>query len=350
MFARLVGISLGLIFGVFANAAHAEYVYWSGSGFGSGIVRRADYSGANEEEVLRTPSVGGGGLALDSGYLFVASINNSQPSIVKAQIDGTEPTPILTGFPSIYGISVDPVNDRLYFHDNSQKRFMSLAEDGSDLQPSIVTGSFGAVESIAVDSVHRMLYWTQIGSLWRAPLDGGAIEQIAVPDEALELIVRSVAIDPIADQVYWTEWHSDDTHEPVAAGRLRRANLDGSDAHTILHALDPRVETEGVYIGAFNPSYLAIDPLAKLLFVYNEAGGRIVKANLDGSNADLQFINNARVDSLAGIAVLPAVPEPSSAALALTAITALLALRLRRSGCSARTFPTTSGRSRHNQE
>jgi hypothetical protein len=333
---------------MFVHAAQAEQVYWTGNDFsGHLIIQRADYNGANMEEAFRTAG-GGGGMALDAdaGYLFLANQSSLQPSILRTRMDGTEPTPILTEFPFIHGIGFDPIDDRLYFHDNSQKRFIALSEDGSDLQPSIVTGRSGSVESIAVDSDHRMLYWTQSGSLWRAPLDGGAVERLVSPNAALEVEVHSVALDPIARQLYWTEWHPDVFPE-LYGGRLRRANLDGSDAHTILHGLDPQVETEGIALARFNPSYFAIDPTAKLMFVNNEAHGAMLRANLDGAHVNYSF-TNIHV-GISGMATLPAVPEPSSAALALTAMTALLALRLRHRGGGARTLPTTSGRARHDQ-
>jgi hypothetical protein len=325
MFPRTIRLLLAFVaaYVLIASAADAQYLYWSGfdvrNGVGNAVVHRADYSGM-EEEILVTPG-SGAGIALDpeSDFLFVSAQSASSPSIVRSRSNGTEVTPLVSGYVRVDGLGVDPVNERLYFHDDPQQRFVSLNNDGFDVQLSVVTGSSIPVQSLAVDGVNRMMYWSQSESLWRAPLDGGPKELLAGPNTTLGLVVHSVALDVSRGHVYWTEWHPDDRPE-FFGGRIRRANLDGSEAHTVIHSL--LQETEGLPVPYLHPTYLVIDPAANLLFAYNESLATIARANLDGSQFDDDFIGSIGF-SPSGLAVFPAVPEPRAITMAMSLVATL---------------------------
>jgi hypothetical protein len=313
-----------LFFASWSRDCHAQYLYWSGFDAGDAVVHRADYGGITEA-ILRTPGTGAG-IALDfeSDFLYLSAHPALSPSIVRSRSNGIEVTPLVSGYGRVDGLGFDPFGERLYFHDDPQQRFVSLNNDGSEIQLSVVTESSSPVRSLAVDGMNRMVYWTQAERLWRAPLDGGPREMLAGPNSALGLEVHSVALDVASGHVYWTEWHPADQPQ-FFGGRIRRSNLDGSEAHTVIHSIFQ--ETEGLPVPYLHPTYLAIDPNENVLFAFNEALGTIARANLDGSQFDDDFIDSLGF-SPTGLAVLAAVPEPSTMVLAATAAAALAAVYL----------------------
>ncbi|GAG02470.1 unnamed protein product, partial [marine sediment metagenome] len=127
----------------------------------------------------------------------------------------------------------------------------------------IVTGS----ETVTTT---EMMYWTDndAGRIQRANLDGSSIENIIIglwqP--------RGIAIDIADGKMYWCEVGN----SPHLVGMVRRANLDGTDIETLV---------SGLHV----PQDIALDVDEYRMYWIDNGGGtdRIYRANMDGSDIEV---------------------------------------------------------------
>ena len=127
---------------------------------------------------------------------------------------------------------------------------------GSNIE-DLVTGldyPFG----LALDVVGSKMYWTgsgNAGKIQRANLDGSNIETLIIGVDS-----GGLALDMAGGKIYWTEdgWW------------IRRANLDGSNIEDVT--------------GSNSPRGLALDVAGGK--IYWTGAGKIQRANLDGSNIE----------------------------------------------------------------
>ena len=137
-----------------------------------------------------------------------------------------------------------------------------------------------AVAAPVVDDTPKM-YFSNLGNdtILRANLDGTSIETLL----AGQYYVFSTVVDRTARKLYWTESLKGDpaTTAPGHWASIKRSNLDGSDMEVIL--------SKGH--GVIHPTDIKLDPATDKLYwadggsLFN--GGRIYRANLDGSNVEL---------------------------------------------------------------
>lgn len=143
----------------------------------------------------------------------------------------------------------------------------------ADLNPlgsgqTLLTGD--STHGVAVDEAAGKLYWTDLagsGRIRRANLDGSNVETLINDVQAV-----GIAVDSVNQKVYWTE-HGDDI--------IGRADLDGSNAETVL-SID-------------QPWGIALDVASgKLYFSQTEyffSGNMIQRVNLDGSGGVEHVVN-----------------------------------------------------------
>jgi hypothetical protein len=125
------------------------------------------------------------------------------------------------------------------------------------------------------------IYWLEHGSdtVNRANADGSGAEELHEID-SLSSYVRSIALDAPGDKLYF----SDDSRQ-----RVEWANLDGSDAATLLSDLD-------------KPVGIATDLVARKLYVVDQGTPPAVfRANLDGT--EFETLITAGLDNPYGIAL-----------------------------------------------
>lgn len=133
--------------------------------------------------------------------------------------------------------------------------------DGSDVETVIHNPMSGRFGGIAFDVAKGFLYSGDLSTLFRANLDGTG-RTVLVTNTS----VTDVELDLVHGKIYWS-----DTSRDI----INRANLDGSEAETII-----RLNYVDLVEG------LALDPAAgKLFFSYctSPAASAIRVANLDGS-------------------------------------------------------------------
>ena len=177
-------------------------------------------------------------------------------------------------------LAVDVVNEKLYWTEQTGKNRGKIKRanlNGSNVQV-IATLRDNAPNSIAVDTMRSMLYWTSSRDLIRrANLNGKQIRNLVQNLDSPEHIVVDVA----RAKLYWTE----------TSGRIRRANLNGKRIQNIASDLD---SISGIAISG-NKLYWAE--------ITGEGSGKIGRANLNGSNlrtlARLQSVPlNVAIDSV----------------------------------------------------
>jgi DNA-binding beta-propeller fold protein YncE len=112
---------------------------------------------------------------------------------------------------------------------------------------------------VAVDPVAGKVYWgIPFGGIRRANRDGSGQENVVVGG-----VPGGLALDPAAGKIYWGE---------LFEGRVRRANLDGSDVEDL---------ATGQWLGGG----VEVDPVAGVLYWSAWGSGLVHFAGLDGKNA-----------------------------------------------------------------
>ena len=148
---------------------------------------------------------------------------DSQGSIQRANLDGTNIQTLITGIDSPKHIAVDMIGGKLYWAE-TQGRIRRANLNGSNTQTFVT--KLGMIGSITVAGRH--LYWTEkineeLGKISRATLDRSNVEEIVTSSS----VPIGVAVDLTNSKLYWTE----------TRGHIQRANLDGSNIEDIVTGL-----------------------------------------------------------------------------------------------------------------
>jgi cadherin-like protein len=237
-------------------AANDQYVYWSNLG---GNIGRAKVDGSSQEPNLISGLYGAGGIALDETYVYWIESDFGPATIGRAKLDGSE------------------------------------------VNSSFITGisTTGGMNGLAVDEQH--IYWASRngGTVGRADINGQNVQGAYVPAHGAGE-TNGVAVD--ATHVYWTT-RGDGVHN---AGIFRAPLADTSTPELIVPApsdawLQIAVDSEHLYFSRYS------------------AAGWIGRADLDGTNADFEFISTAGHPNGSypvGIALAPGATASSNADLA----------------------------------
>ena len=137
--------------------------------------------------------------------------------------------------------------------------------NGKNLQNLIDTAS---VHGIALDEGTGKMYWLNRvdRAIKRADFDGSDVEVLVTDDL---FVPFGIALDPAGGKVYWTDVNPQ-------GNWIRRANLDGSSAETLI--------TGG------SPNGIDLNTAAGKMYWTNQQGPGIRRANLDGSDVVLAAI------------------------------------------------------------
>ena len=143
---------------------------------------------------------------------------------------------------SLVATSAPASAQKIYWHhwENGSGKIRRADLDGSNVENLIDLGSSG-VGGIAVDQTGGKIYWTEEQLIRRANLDGTGAETVLVSDYP-----SALTIDEVNRRIYWAhgfEW----------TFGLSRADLDGQNAEII---------------GEFFPEGIDVDALAgKIYFI-----------------------------------------------------------------------------------
>ena len=173
-------------------------------------------------------------------------------TVMEANLDGSNPQPIVTGQNSPYGVAVD--SSHIYWTNEFGGTVMEANLDGTGVT-TLVSGQ-GSPEGVAVGNGH--IYWTLFGgTVMEANLDGTGVTTLVSGQNYTDL----VAVD--SSHIYWSD-HID--------GTIMGANLDGTGVTTLVS-------------GQASPYGVAVDSGHIYWADYDNAagGGTIMEANLDGT-------------------------------------------------------------------
>ncbi len=173
----------------------------------------------------------------------------------RSNLDGTNMEEIrsVTGVP--LGIAVDPEGDRVYWT-NSRGQIQRVNINGTKFQ-NLIT-QLSAPTHIAFDVTDQKFYWSESGRIRRANLDGSNRQVVAVASNPIGGIAIANA------KIYWTEQTS------KTSGNIRRANLNGSSAELLVRLRS-------------TPSGIAVDVSSRKLY-WTNSRGRIQRSGLNGSH------------------------------------------------------------------
>jgi DNA-binding beta-propeller fold protein YncE len=232
-------------------------LYFVGNGSGPDPIWRTNVDGSGIDMVVdglsfpQTIAVDG-----ETGKLYWT--NNDD--LHRSNLDGSGAELLFSTGGSLRGIALDPEGDSVYVTDTQLQKIWRASLDGSDLVEIVGPAAGLNIPShIAVDPAGEKIYWTEQNDqqVMRANLDGSGVEELH------QSAAYGITLDVPAGHLYWTE----------QLGGMMRSNLDGSDPVLLFSdfslvrglALDPG---EGkLYWAGINPT-------------------RIRRANLDGSEAE----------------------------------------------------------------
>uniref|UniRef100_A0A3Q1I1W3 Epidermal growth factor n=1 Tax=Acanthochromis polyacanthus TaxID=80966 RepID=A0A3Q1I1W3_9TELE len=173
-------------------------------------------------------------------YLLVANLVD----VRRINPDGTgDQTLVEEPRGTILALDYDPVLNSVYFASTSQKT-IERVDLNNRLRDVLVSDGLDSPEGLAVDWVHRKMYWTDKSKGLEKP--------------------RGIAVHPLAKKLFWTDIGS----RPV----VERASLEGSERTNIAST------------NLVSPTGLTIDFTEDRLFWCDQRRGLIETAALDGSD------------------------------------------------------------------
>jgi hypothetical protein len=243
--AAVLLLNLAPLFLVLAPAS-AGNLYWTESGSG---IHRANLDGSDVQQLVDRE---GWALAIDvsADTMYWSEVLG----LMRSNLDGTDIELIQRSRGAYWDIALDVDAAKFYLAFPSDcagcgsVRRMNLDATGLEF----LVGHINPTE-IAVDPGTDTLCWNGGGSVLCSNLDATE-ESVSVTDAR----VRGIALDG-AGKIYWLE-----------SDRIRRANVDGSNAEDLVTGL----------VGERGD--IALDPHAGEM--YWLAGGLLQRANLDGSD------------------------------------------------------------------
>jgi DNA-binding beta-propeller fold protein YncE len=160
-------------------------------------------------------------LAVDSTHRKVYWSDFNGNRVMRADLDGSNPTQVLSGIDSPSGIGLDVPNGKVYVITYNNTQIVRFNFDGTNLE-TIASALGGQGVGMAVDSSGGKVYYSTRGnSIYVANLDGSNATTLVTNPTT----VQGLAIDVTAGRLYWSA---------PSAGVLRSANLaDGSDLQDV---------------------------------------------------------------------------------------------------------------------
>jgi len=257
-------------------------VYWAEqTGNNSGRIRRANLNGTSVQLVRELTSAPYR-IALDAtnGKLYLTS---SRGKVQQMNLNGSGfEADLVVNLESPRGIAVDAAGGKVYWTEQTGDRSGRIRRanlNGSNVQ--LVKELTSVPQGLAVDTTNGKLYLTNSwGKVQRMNLNGSGFQ----PNLIVNLDApRGVAVDVAGGKVYWTE-----------AGKIRRANLDGSNRQDVATGLGT---PDGIFLQTTPVEILIRASQRPPMYWVNESVGTL--QSLTGSSVDRLLTNVQNVTSVA---------------------------------------------------
>ena len=277
-------------------------IYWADSD--TRKIQRANLDGTNIEDIIKVKSGIPYYVAVDASG---GKIYWTDTSIIqRSNLDGTEVEALVTQANRVewpQGIAIDSNGKKMYWADSDVRKIQRSNLDGTEVEDLVTEGLRNPLK-VAVDPIAGKMYWTDIGTIFRANLDGKNVEETVVGLD----FPSAIAVDSVAGKLYWTEWDTGKIHRSdpdgtniedvfttgvkrilgIAVGadrqkiywtdrefppKIQQANLDGTDIEAL-------ITTE------LSPNGIALDTSEQKIYWTNSEAGKIQRANFDGTNIE----------------------------------------------------------------
>ncbi|MCY3551574.1 MAG: T9SS type A sorting domain-containing protein [Candidatus Poribacteria bacterium] len=209
--------------------------------------------------------------------------------IYRSKLDGTQRKVILVRKGMRLGrLALDVLGGKMYWTEfpisGGSTTLKCSNLDGSGIENVVV--NIGALTDLFLDTSNSMVYWAVIvgrfegNKIRRSNLDGSQVEDLVTNFNLGSIgqfeLLESFAVDVSGSKMYWTEAaykiRANNTIQIIAAGKIRRSNLDGSQVENLVTGLSSRA--------------IALDILAGKMYWINNHTSKIQRSNLDGSQIE----------------------------------------------------------------
>lgn len=261
--ARLISCVLASV--ILTGSAHASYVYWLQTTWGSPTLERIDGGGDGPVTMALPAGSLPEGLALDAAHrqLFWTEAAWTGARLRRCDLSLTDVVDVSTGWSVLRGLAMHPESGQLYATSSNLAAGSAIRRWNNDGTGATAITSLGPAANprgIAIDVAGGRMLWADFAgsAIATAPLAGTPISIFhGLPPGGRPW---GVAIDSAAGQVYWTDW---------ANGTISRRALSGGAATTVLGGLS-------------NPSWLALDPTAGRMYWIDAGTGTLRRSAMSG--------------------------------------------------------------------
>ena len=253
-----------------------DKVYWAEqTSDRSGRIRRANLNGTNVQLIQELTSVPQG-LALDTanGKLY---LTNAQGRVQQMNLNGSGFQPnLIVNLNAPQGIAIDTAGGKVYWTEQTSDRSGRIRRanlNGTNVQ--LVRELTSVPQGLALDTTNGKLYLTNSwGKVQQMNLNGSGFQ----PNLIVNLNApQGIAVDVAGDKIYWTE-----------EGKIRRANLDGSNRQDVATGLGT---PDGIFLQTTPVEILIRESQRPPMYWVNAGVGTL--QSLTGSSVD-RLLPNAQ--------------------------------------------------------
>lgn len=203
---------------------------------------------------------------------YIYAMNDLTDVIARFDEDGNNLETVVNATSGVHrGIAVDPDLGKILYSSYTSGQILRANLDGTNEEVLVAAPDGGAL-TIEIDAVNDRIYWVGNDNVYRSFRDGSGVEVVLSGSED----VTGLALDNAGGRIYFTEPN---------AGRIKSANLDGSDVQTLIDT------------GLTSPIEIDVDP-AGGKFYFTQNSGELRRANLDGSGVEDIYPTGANLAGL----------------------------------------------------